>query len=394
MKKYSFVSSHLLLLCLWALSFLFTVPCAYARKVEKAEKPLSEIFKQLKRQKGAVVTPVNYTGTFGPNDAGVTGFTMQRRDGDGWTRGERVVIAHPQPSLVESVRREFEQLGQLNQDQCFLRIGSVGASAYFEKSRTFYCYEQAKDGTLYFLCVTTENEICVPVEWKTVDYYNQPAKNRSQANYFRRLPRSDQYVLALSRLWSGARRNFVFMNRVKLNWDSLYVAYLPLLKSAKSDDEATRLLQRMTATLRDGHTFVYSTSPTQKPVSAPLSTVLLEGKVYVDQVWNQDLLDRGVRRGMELVAIDGDDVGRQAHHAECFFIHAAMAQPLHLQQQRTRQEPEWRAREAHFEGWTTKLHGEIPHQRQAQYHAAPAARHELSAVVGRYRLPAHQPVYG
>ena len=305
MKKNSFVSSHLLLLCLWALSFLFTVPCAYARKVEKAEKPLSEIFKQLKRQKGATITPVNYTGTFGPNDAGVTGFTMQRRDGDGWTRGERVVIAHPQPSLVESVRREF---GQLNQDQCFLRIGSVGASAYFENSRTFYCYEQAKDGTLYFLCVTTENEICVPVEWKTVDYYNQPAKNRSQANYFRRLPRSDQYVLALSRLWSGARRNFVFMNRVKLNWDSLYVAYLPLLKSAKSDDEATRLLQRMAATLRDGHTFVYSTSPTQKPVSAPLSTVLLEGKVYVDQVWNQDLLDRGVRRGMELVAIDGVDV--------------------------------------------------------------------------------------
>ena len=308
MKKNSFVSSHLLLLCLWALSFLFIVPCAYARKVEKAEKPLSEIFKQLKRQKGATITPVNYTGTFGPNDAGVTGFTMQRRDGDGWTRGERVVIAHPLPSLVESVRREFEQLGQLNRDQCFLRIGSVGASAYFEKSRTFYCYEQAKDGTLYFLDVTTENEICVPVEWKTVDYYNQPAKNRSQASYFRRLPRSDQYVLALSRLWSGARRNFVFMNRVKLNWDSLYVAYLPLLKSAKSDDEATRLLQRMAATLRDGHTFVYSTSPTQKPVSAPLSTVLLEGKVYVDQVWNQDLLDRGVRRGMELVAIDGVDV--------------------------------------------------------------------------------------
>lgn len=87
------------------------------------------------------------------------------------------------------------------------------------------------------------------------------------------------------------------MERVKLNWDSLYVANIPLMLQAKDRNECSRILQRMAAQLGNGHTFVFSSGSWQAAV--PISTVLIGDRVYVDEVQSSFLSKQGIRRGIQ-----------------------------------------------------------------------------------------------
>jgi carboxyl-terminal processing protease len=110
-----------------------------------------------------------------------------------------------------------------------------------------------------------------------------------------------QYAVGLARLWSGIKQNFVFMDKVKLNWDSVYAVTLPLIERAQSDGEATLILQRMAALVHDGHTFVWGKDNCYQ---APFTLKCLDGKVYVDAIWSSELKSQGLRRGMELLAVN------------------------------------------------------------------------------------------
>ena len=103
-------------------------------------------------------------------------------------------------------------------------------------------------------------------------------------------------LLGLSHLWSSVKQNFVFMERVAVNWDSLYVAMIPQIKATTVDGEAVRLLRRMAATLNDGHTYVYSYYP-QDIKNMPFATRWVDGKVYVDKVYSSAFVKQGMRRG-------------------------------------------------------------------------------------------------
>jgi hypothetical protein len=76
-------------------------------------------------------------------------------------------------------------------------------------------------------------------------------------------------VAGFARLWSYIKYNFVYLDRDPgLNWDGILEQYLPRFASAKDDSEYGRLLQRVVALLKDGHTGVYPT--TVEPRDAPL----------------------------------------------------------------------------------------------------------------------------
>lgn len=127
-----------------------------------------------------------------------------------------------------------------------------------ERCKTFYGMHW-DDGTLYFLkAKKLGNEFCVPIDWINLSYYNG---GESHPDYWGSIDAPTRRLLGLSHLWSSVKRNFVFMNRASVNWDSLYVAMIPQIKATTTDGEAVRLLQRMAATLNDGHTFVYSYYP-------------------------------------------------------------------------------------------------------------------------------------
>ena len=117
----------------------------------------------------------------------------------------------------------------------------------------------------------------------------------------------EEKVAGLSKLWSEAKYNFVFFYRMKdLDWDRLYLAYLPKVMATKSTLEYYYALAEFCAKLGDGHSGVNYPRELNRLLGWPaITTRLLEKRVFVDAVRDPALKDRGVERGMEITAIDG-----------------------------------------------------------------------------------------
>ena len=114
----------------------------------------------------------------------------------------------------------------------------------------------------------------------------------------------------LSLLWMEARGNFVYFDHLSVDWNKTYLDYMPLVLNTKSTADYYRVLMRFYAQLNDGHTNVYP----PKEISAdfysrpPLRTELIEGRVFVTQVFSDSLLKSGIRPGLEILKIDSEPV--------------------------------------------------------------------------------------
>lgn len=259
---------------------------------------LDSLFNHWKERAVAPPTEVSYTGAF---IDGMRGFAMQRGWGKGWTHGQRLQL----PTLDEKEKESiFDVFRSYNKILKWMRLESNRANTYEEGTRTFYGFQQADDGRAFLLRATAENEICIPLEWIKMDYYKgaeQPSNQRT--DYIAEAPKQTRYLYGLGKLWSGVRQNFVFMDKVKINWDSLYVSLMPRIAAAKDNREAVKILQEMAAQLHDGHTFIYSSGIATN--TAPLQTKRIGDRVYVSKVLSSKLQERGARRGLELTAING-----------------------------------------------------------------------------------------
>jgi C-terminal processing protease CtpA/Prc len=136
------------------------------------------------------------------------------------------------------------------------------------------------------------------------DFWNSPSL---QAPYAPNLG-EDEKIAGLSKLWSEAKFNFVYFDKLPgLDWDALYLSYLPKVRATSSTLEYYRLLMEMAAQLHDGHTGVWMPDALADETSArPLvRTGRVEGKVMVLAVGDPALKASGVVPGLEVVAIDG-----------------------------------------------------------------------------------------
>lgn len=117
-------------------------------------------------------------------------------------------------------------------------------------------------------------------------------------------------LYGLSRVWSEAKYNFVYIDKVKLDWDSLYQATIPAALQAKDVQSYYDVLRQFIAHLKDGHTSVWYPASFYKSefAYAPLRTDLIGGKVFITQLLNDTLRLQGLQPGMELVRINGMDV--------------------------------------------------------------------------------------
>ncbi|MFT4222489.1 S41 family peptidase [Dysgonomonas sp.] len=119
-------------------------------------------------------------------------------------------------------------------------------------------------------------------------------------------------IIGLSRLWEGVRSNFVYYDKLQLDWDSLYEASIPKILETKDSYSYIKELERIVAYAQDGHTYVYHN--VAQPVGEerikplPFTTKLVGNKVLVDEILSSDLLKKGVTRGTEVVAINNMDV--------------------------------------------------------------------------------------
>jgi len=117
-------------------------------------------------------------------------------------------------------------------------------------------------------------------------------------------------VAGLSLLWSQAKYNFVNFDHAAIDWDKTYLDYLPLVKNTSSTAQYYKVLQQFYAQLKDGHSNVYP----PKELSAefytrpPFRTELIEGRVFVTQVFSDSLKKQGITVGTEILSIDGTPV--------------------------------------------------------------------------------------
>jgi hypothetical protein len=65
-------------------------------------------------------------------------------------------------------------------------------------------------------------------------------------------------VLGLSTFWKEASYNFVFFDRLNMNWDSAYYAYIPKIIATRNVYEYWKVLQEFAKLLNDGHTGVFN----------------------------------------------------------------------------------------------------------------------------------------
>lgn len=117
-------------------------------------------------------------------------------------------------------------------------------------------------------------------------------------------------MAGLSLLWSQAKYNFVNFDHVDIDWNQTYLDYLPKAKNTRSTAEYYKVLISFYARLKDGHTNVYvpdSLSPEfySRP---PFRTELIEGRVFVSQVFSDSLYRSGIVPGLEVVKIDSEPV--------------------------------------------------------------------------------------
>lgn len=117
----------------------------------------------------------------------------------------------------------------------------------------------------------------------------------------------DEKIAGLSRLWSEAKYNFVYFDRLpNLDWDATYLAYLPKVRASKTTFEYYMILAEFYAQLHDGHTAVGWPREMRQTSGYPaISTRLVEGRVFIDFVRDPKLADDGVSHGVEILAIDG-----------------------------------------------------------------------------------------
>jgi C-terminal processing protease CtpA/Prc len=119
----------------------------------------------------------------------------------------------------------------------------------------------------------------------------------------------DERIAGLSKVWSEAKYNFAYFDHVPdLDWDKLYLTYLPKMRAARSTVEYYDVLRSFCAQLHDGHTGVWANetiladSVARRP---PIRAVLVEDKVLVQEVLQDSLLRTGIRPMLELVSVDG-----------------------------------------------------------------------------------------
>jgi C-terminal processing protease CtpA/Prc len=139
----------------------------------------------------------------------------------------------------------------------------------------------------------------------------------------------DERLAGLARVWSEVKYNFAYFDRVRgLDWDSLFVAYLPRVREAPATLDYYRLLQRMCAQLGDGHTAVHVPDELYGRLyyRPPLDTRWLDGHVYVAAVLHDTLRRAGIRPGLELVRIDGVPVAEHAARDVAPYVSASTPQ--------------------------------------------------------------------
>jgi C-terminal processing protease CtpA/Prc len=158
-------------------------------------------------------------------------------------------------------------------------------------------------------------------------FWNNPALNTP----YRENISDDEKVAGLSKFWSEVRYSFANFDLVPdLDWDALYLMYLPKVRETKTTLEYYRVLMEMCARLKDGHTGVNVPNALAEEVYArPLvRTRLIADRVIVVHLYDEVLRQQGIEKGQEVMEVDGRPVKQYAEQRVMPYLSASTRQDL------------------------------------------------------------------
>jgi len=116
---------------------------------------------------------------------------------------------------------------------------------------------------------------------------------------------NEEKLYWLSQIWAEVKYNFVNMDQINFNIDSLYRSFIPQVLSTKNDYQYYHLLAKFTASFKDGHTDISDNGQFQFYKDfIPLSFDNFDEKIYITYVRKNAGLD-STWVGAELIEIDG-----------------------------------------------------------------------------------------
>ncbi|MFI5159456.1 MAG: S41 family peptidase [Sphingobacteriales bacterium] len=134
-------------------------------------------------------------------------------------------------------------------------------------------------------------------------FFCLPATLKAQA--MRDTVSREDKLYALSMIWKEADYNFVFFDKQpNLNWDSLYVAYIPKILATKNVYEYFKVLRSFISSLKDGHTSIMTPQSYRNDIdSPPVFYIQYNGKRYVSAI--DETLKEHIPIGSEIIKLDG-----------------------------------------------------------------------------------------
>lgn len=259
-----------------------------------ASESLDSLFNRLSSMKGASASQIDFTGGFAKNGPGLA---MMRGEGKGHTKGTKIAVPQVDVDFAYGVLGVIDEKGAWGDDYYKTVAGS---------QTVYSIYFNEKTDSLYMVRAHFDNEPSLPFDWPFRSRYD--ASDSVQVVYDVPLRQTVvDWNEALVRLYNEVRYNFVFYPKMTARWDREYHRNLEAMREAKDDFEKLRILQRMGAACRDGHTVVYfSSGAFETPGFSPFTTVLLPEGLYVHSVESRELADAGMRRGQKIVAVNGE----------------------------------------------------------------------------------------
>ena len=139
--------------------------------------------------------------------------------------------------------------------------------------------------------------------------------NPAIATAYKPILSEDEKIAGLSKFWSEARFNFAgFSRHPGLDWDALYLSYLPRVRQARTTADYYRVMMRFSAELHDGHSNAYPPKELVNTFYAKpgLRTAMVEGRVVITQVVDPALRAQGWKVGDVILKIGDLDVRQYA----------------------------------------------------------------------------------
>jgi len=146
----------------------------------------------------------------------------------------------------------------------------------------------------------------------------------------------NEKIFGLSLLWKEVSYNFAFFHQVPdLNWDSCYMAAIPKVMGTSNDWDYYLELQKFMSLLHDGHTRIFTPVQLRNKyygtTGRKLTTRLIGDKVIITRVLDDSLCKKGLKQGMEIVAINEMNPFTYAEKYVAPYVYASTPQDRQLQ---------------------------------------------------------------